>query len=326
MKKIILGSLILVLFVSGCIDINNLGLSNCDIPFICQQNTVNVTKLGPDILVIQNINVIPKGSVRPKDEFSVYFQVKNQEENDIVSNVRYSLFDTGLCSFSGGTPINPKTIPPQLWDDGNFAPAETKQGDWSFSAPSLEDIANLRTVCPIKFKITYNYTSRSQVDIGLIDDVRLKELQRSGKDVSYSTNLNIGRGPIKIYFDFGGTLPARNNSNLSFYVRVVDEGSGLYTTIPKGKLSIQAPNMNSARPFQNLECVSDYFGICSQNGGVWMCSNSQKVIPLISKKTFDIKCTLETPSTVNEEETRYINAYLPYDYDVIGSASVEVKP
>jgi len=323
MKKIILGSLFLILLISGCIE-GIPGLQNCDIPFICQSNQVNVTKLGPDILVIKDINVIPKGSIRPNDEFSVYFQVKNQEENEIVRGVNYSLFDTGLCSFKGGTP-NATTSTSKQWDDGNFAPAETKQGDWSFSAPSLENIANLRTVCPIKFKITYNYTSRSQVDIGLIDDVRLKELQRSGKDVSYSPNLNIGRGPVKIYFDFGGTLPARNNSNLSFYVRVVDEGSGLYTTIPKGKLSIQAPDMNSA--FKNMICVNDYFECGHDDANKRRhCENTLKVIPLITKKTFDIKCTLETPSIVNEEETRYINAYLPYDYDVIGSASVEVKP
>lgn len=315
MKKLFLG-LILVLLASGCAGMPGLPFK---IPFFGDGGP-NVTELGPDVITIQNINVIPKTSVRPDDTFSVYFELKNQEENRRVpssedtDDITYNLYDYGLCSWTGGTkyPQNKGNLEP-------FAPLETKLIEWNFKAPSAEKIAFLSTNCPIRWKITYPFKSISQIDVSVIDENRLRDLQRSGEDTTYVPSLSVGRGPVKIYFDFGNTLPVRNNTNMSVYIKVRDKGKGLLGEIPNstGKmLTLKAPEK-----FQNIECVKDYF-TCNGN----TCENTKKPIPLIKKETFEIRCTLETPETVNIQETFYITAELNYNYPILGKVIVNVKP
>lgn len=315
MNKTILGSLILVLLFSGCVGLN----LPFNIPFLTPTGP-NVTKLGPDVITIQSINVIPQTSIRPDDEFSVYYEVKNQDENEMIKSISYVLYDTGLCVWKSASPGSTSSKV-YTWPDG-FAPSETKLVEWNFKAPSKEQIAGLPIKCPIKFKVNYTYNARSQIDIVVIDAERLEELQRSGKDVTYTPSLSIGRGPVKIYFDFGNTLPVRNNSNISVYIKVKDEGAGLYSEIPKGGLSINISAVNGVS-FQKVDCINDYFSCPTTSS----CSNSVKAIPLIKKQTFELRCDLWTPLTINMEQTFYISATISnYNYDVLGEASVEVKP
>jgi hypothetical protein len=311
MNKTILGSLILVLLISGCT-----GLP--DISSIFGGNpSANVTKLGPDVIVIQTINVIPKASLRPEDTFSVFFEVKNQDEDKRVPNVRYDLFDRGLCGFEGdGGKPDPNLHPGSF---GDFSPSETRLVEWNFRAPTEADMVGLRITCPIRFKIIYDYNATSQIDVDVINPQRLTDLQRSGKDVTYVPSLSVGRGPLKIYFDFGNTLPVRAGGTLTFYVKVKDEGAGLY-----GEISNETGKnlVINADDFSNIDCVSEYFNCPSSTS----CENKQ-TIPLINKETFDMRCTATAPSGVTDEQTFYINArILNYEYPVLGQASVEVKP
>jgi hypothetical protein len=317
MKKLFLG-LLLILLVSGCVTLP------FDIPFLSGQGGTNVTELGPDVIVIQNINVIPGTSVRPEDSFSVYFELKNQEENRMVpssedtEDVKYNLFDTGLCTWTGGT-----SYPQTTGSIDPFSPLETKLIEWNFKAPSAEQIAFLSINCPIRFKISYPFTAVSQIDVGIIDEDRLRDLQRAGEDVTYVPSLSVGRGPIKIYFDFGNTLPVRNNTNLSVYIKVNDKGNGLL-----GEISNESDKqliIEVSDKFQSLDCLKDYFK-CEHVDNIWRCHNEYKPIPLIKKETFEIRCVLETPLTVNVQETFYITAKLNYIYDVLGEANIEVKP
>jgi hypothetical protein len=317
MKKIIL-SLSLVLLISGCVGMP------FDIPFLSDQGGPNVTELGPDILVIQNINVIPNPPLSPDDRFSVYFEVKNQDENERVPqagfpDVSYELYDTGLCSFEGGDP----RLKSGTWSSG-FAPLETKLVEWNFKAPSVDEIVHLSTSCPIKFKINYDYTAKSQIDVSVIDEERLRDLQRSGEDTTYIPSLSVGRGPVKIYFDFGNILPVRENSELPVYIKVMDKGAGLLGKISRAmgrRLVIKAPD------FQGITCIEDYF-ICfdtNNDGNNDRCENTLKDIPLIRKETFEIRCVLTTPG-VSIENTYYITAELHYEYPVLGETNVRIEP
>ena len=308
MKKLFL-ILISVLLVSGCTYLP------FDIPFL-DSGGPNVTKLGPDVIVIQNINVIPSTSIRPSDSFSVYYEVKNQDENEMISDVKYHLYDTGLCKFQ---PLEGGDDPTSLTTLGDFAPSETKLVEWNFQAPSADDIAHLRLNCPIKFKVNYPYQARSQIDVVVIDEDRLRDLQRAGEDVIHIPTLSMGRGPIKIYFDFGNTLPVRENSNLSVYVKVKNEGVGSFGEIPtEGKTLNIHTDCNLI-----ISCLDDYFA-CTGT----LCVNILKPIPLINKETFEIRCLLQVPPgmDIEMEKTFYIYAELDYDYDVLGEVNVGVNP
>jgi hypothetical protein len=301
MKKIFL-TLALVLLASGCTSITDLWGGG-----------QTVKELPPDVMVINNINVIPKQTVKPNDQFSVYYEVKNQDDKEIVPNVKYLLYDTGLCDSGTDKPTTSTVL-------GTFSPTESKLIEWTFTSPSKDRTAGLSVECPIRFKITYNYNAVSQIDVVVIDQTRLSEQQRSGKTVTYTPSLNVGRGPVKIYFDFGNTLPVKENTKLPVYVKVKDVGTGYYESIPVGKLTINSSSAGVT--FQKLSCIPDYFNC----GGV-SCTNNA-TIPLIKKETFDILCEALTPvdADVPVEKTLYLSASINYDYDVYGQTTVNVVP
>lgn len=308
MKKIFL-TLFLVLLASGCTGIEDLWGGGQPV----------TKELPPDVMVIEDISVIPKQTVKPGDQFSVYYEVKNQDDKEVVPNVKYLLYDTGLCNLAGwsGSTNSPTTIPSTIL--GTFSPTESKLIEWTFSSPTKDRTAGLSVKCPIRFKITYNYNAVSQIDVVVINQARLSEQQRSGKTVTYTPSLNVGRGPVKIYFDFGSSLPVKEGTKLPVYVKVKDIGTGYYESIPVGKLTINSSSTGTT--FQSLSCISDYF-TCS---GV-SCTNTVKDIPLIKKETFDMLCEATTPATVDMEKTLYLSASINYDYDVYGQTSVDVVP
>jgi hypothetical protein len=315
-KLFLILTLTLVVLVSGCTSFPNI--------FGPTTNTT-VKELPPDVMVIQNVQVLPKASVRPSDQFSVYYEVNNQDDQQVVSGVKQHLYDTGLCELiawpdcpNGAS--NSETCKPTYQNTplSDFSPTETKMIEWTFNAPFENRIAGLSVKCPISFKISYDYSAKSQVDVLVVNSDRLTEMQRSGEDVTYIPTVNAGRGPLKIYFDFGNALPVKESSSLSVYIKVKNVGTGLYEQIPTGdaskELTIMAPD------FQSLTCPPDYFS-CSGT----TCMNN-KSIPLIEKQTFEIKCLAKTPAVPSMERTVYITAGFNYSYDVYGQASVEVSP
>jgi len=308
MKKLFL-TLILVLLVSGC---TNLPF---DIPFFSSGNT-QVKQLPPDVISINNITVLPSTSVRAKDEFSIYFELFNQEEFD-YTNVSYNLYDTGLCTPKGGYPdILANT-------DGllqRLAPKEIRQIEWTFQAPDADKIAHIKVTCPIRFKFDFSYNAKSQIDVLVISSEHFSELQKAGKATTFSPTVNVGRGPIKTYFDFGTTLPVKNNANLPVYIRVEDKGTGILQEIAKDTFIITFPE-----EFDFTDVYCPYFD-CDKSTKI--CTNTNAEIPIISKKSLDIRCSgIKTPPNIGApEKTYFISSSLDYDYYVAGEVDVQVNP
>lgn len=297
MKKFVLG-LFLILLVSGC----------SGMPDIFQgllpggDSKVNKTEASPDLITIQNLRSIPTPPINSGDSFSVTFELVNQDEIKEVP-ITYELFDYGLCTPPTPVPSGGVTI----------APLGTEWTEWTFTAPSNSLISGLTTKCPIRFKVSYDWTAASQIDADVISEVRYNEMQRTGQIPSYTPSLSVGRGPIKVYFSFGATLPIRTGSTLPIFISVEDKGTGLLGNIPDGKLTLNFGGLES------VDCGSR-FTPCG--GG--SCTNAG-AIPMIRKKSPQLRCTAKAPG-VNIEKTFYITASLGYSYDLIGEVSVEVKP
>lgn len=213
MKKFVLG-LFLILLVSGCAGLPDIfsGL----IPGAGDK--VNKTELSPDLIVIQNINVIPAPPISAGDQFSVSFDIKNQDEIKDVK-IDYSLFDMGLCSYTTSQSSTTATI--------KLFPLQTEFVEWTFNSPSNDEIAYLPNKCPIRFKVNYTFDATSQIDVDIISAARLTQLQRAGTPPSFVPSLSVGIGPVKIYLSFGASLPARDNSSLPIFIIVEDKGTGL---------------------------------------------------------------------------------------------------
>lgn len=299
MKKFVLG-IFLILLVSGCS-----GMPDIFSGLLPGGNSkVNTTEASPDLIVIQNLKSIPSPPINSKDTFSVTFEIVNQEEVEQVP-ITYELFDYGLCT--------PPTSDTKITTPINIAPLGTEFKEWVFTAPSNDQIAGLPTKCPIRFKINYVWEAKSQIDADVISRDRYDQLQRTGQFPSFTPSLSVGRGPIKIYLSFGTTLPMRTDSTLPIFITVEDKGYGLLGNIPTGALTLNFGGLS------NVDC-GERFTSCG--GG--SCSNAA-IIPMISKKSPELRCTAKAPS-VNIEKTFYITASLSYSYDLVGEVDVEVKP
>jgi hypothetical protein len=311
MKKLFL-TLILILLVSECT-----GLP-FNIPFL-SSSTTEVKELPPDVVSINNVTVLPSTSVRADDEFSIYFELFNQEEFN-YTDVEYNLYDTGLCIPKGGypdissTPTRGNLVP-------NLVPKEIRQIEWTFQAPDADKIAHLKVTCPIRFRFDFSYNAKSQIDVLVINSDHFSELQKAGKATTFSPTVNVGRGPIKTYFDFGTTLPVKNNANLPVYIRVEDKGTGLLQEIKAGNFKIKFP---SEFDLSNVDCP--YFDKCPNLNECTIESNVP--IPMINKKSLDIRCSgIKTPANIGvPEKTYFISSSLNYNYYVAGEVDVQVNP
>lgn len=307
-----LGSLIIILLIAGC---SNLPF---EIPFLSSSGP-QVKELPPDVISINNITVLPSTSVRARDPFSVYFEVLNQEDTNEVP-VSYNLYDTGLCTFKGGEP-NVSNVG-DYYSYGNFSPQETKLIEWTFQAPSADYIAHLSVTCPIRFKFNYTYTASSQIDVLVADSNYLSELQRAGKATEFSSTINVGRGPIKIYFDFGTSLPVKNNSYLPVYVKVEDKGTGILKQIDSGTFKIQFP-----KDFI-VEDGDDNCPYFHCDSSTRLCESNSDII-MVDRKSLEIRCSgIKTPNDISPapEKTYFINASIDYAYYAAGEVDIEVKP
>lgn len=300
-------SLVLILLTSGCTGFGN----------IFGTTEPAVKELPPDVITVKNINVIPSQALNPSDQFTVYYEVQNQDDKDMV-DVTYQLYDDGLCSLAdwtgGADSADPASGNPSL---GSLSPGETRLIQWTFNAPHETEMAGLSVTCPIRFKISYDYEAKSQIDAVVIGSDKLSEMQRSGESVFYTPSLSVGRGPLKIYFDFGSTLPVKEGTTLPVYIKIQNVGEGLYESIPQNALTIKAPD------FGTMVCDGAYF----PDACTGTCTNTERDIPLIKKTTTSIRCTLTAPDIDDSiEKTYYISASFKYDYDVYGKATVEINP
>lgn len=315
MKKFALG-LILILLVSGCTGLP-FDLSGI-IPGL-DGKKANVTVMSPDVIVIKNIIVIPSSPINAADQFSVSFELANQDDVKYVGT-SYSLFDTGLCAKQTTGDLDTKPT----WD---MVPSGTEFVQWDFKAPSNEEIAYLPNKCPIRFKVGYNYDATTQIDVDVISQDRLSELQKAGTNPTFTSSLNIGRGPVKIQLSFGTSLPVRGSSAsnpanaLPIFITVEDVGTGLLEAIPANALKIYIPSNFPIPTPDRFSCGTPVTrGSISYN----VCSNSAEV-PIIRKKSSQLRIGAQAPPETMEK-TYFITAELNYDYEIVGETAISVKP
>ena len=308
MKKTI-SILILVLFISGCTTLSDL--------FRPKQET---KEMPEDVITVENVNVLPIPPIIAGDQFSVSFQLTNVEEKQEIPT-SYQLLDDGLCSLVSGQADSE--------DLGLLVPGQVEFREWTFRTPQSSEIAYLKAVCPVRFKVNYTFFSESEIEVNVISRERYMQLQQSGTFETFTPTLTVGRGPIKIYMEFGATLPLRSGSILPVYMTVEDRGSGLFEEVSEGKLFLQVPNDVNNNGFTIYDCGAMEFYQGSEtfvDYDNYDFYRNRVAIPLIAKKTYKIKCSLNVPE-VDTEQTYFLNAYFQsYEYDIIKQVDVEIQP
>jgi len=263
---------------------------------------------------------LPTPPLNAGDRFTITFELVNKDEREDM-RVDVKLFDYGLCNATGLLLTEWTELGGVYNKTYDLSPLETDFIEWSFQAPGNEKIAYLTAKCPIRFKVSYDYYSTSQVVVGVINHEERMRRLRAGQTITFVPNQTIGRGPIKIYFDFGASLPVVNNTFLPVFLTVEDKGTGLLGEIKNETLLIEFPS-----PDFSKEKPCDWFGDIesSEKSDYNLIKNNQD-ITMIKRKSPLIRCSFEAPN-VDIEQTYFFYSTIYYSYDLTYEVDVQVKP
>lgn len=310
MKKFLILALVLIVVVSGCIEMPDFLQNIFGRP--------EVTELPPDVIVVENIKTLPSPPVNAGDLFTITFEIVNKDENKDM-NVDVELFDYGLCKPQGILLTDWTELGGVYSKTYDLSPLETDFIEWSFKAPENKEIAYLTAKCPIRFKVSYDYDSTSQIVVGVINQSERMRRLRAGQTISFIPNQTVGRGPVKIYFDFGASLPVVNNSVLPVFLTVEDKGTGLLEKIGEGNLSLKVPSN-----FTKTDPCEKFGGATNGDYNTYFNTNNGD-IEMIKRKSPLIRCSFEAPS-VEIEQTYFFYSTIYYSYELPYEIDVEVKP
>ena len=287
-----------------------------------------VREAAPDIIVVQNENVIPQPPITAGEEFTVSFEVKNVDDINSVSGVNLQLYDWGLCGKESLT--DPWTASGAYYTQslGRMGPGQSKPIDITLKAPSAAQLGNLPGRCPVRYKVNYDFNASTSTSAEVISDTRLRQLQTAGQTPSYTPITDIGIGPIKIYMSPVSSMPAKTESTVYVSIQVQNKGTGTYLNIAQNKLILKVPSEWTMLDDKCGKEFDTYTG--KTETGYNFYSNSQSHgIDLIGaeKKTFEIRCGFKMPdkTKVPETKTYYLFATLDYNYDLIREMDVDIK-
>lgn len=306
MRKAILICLAAVIAVSGCVgtDLFKMGVG-----------TTTVKEQAADLITTQNQNIIPS-PVWTGGAFTFSLEVLNIDDVQTVKNAEIKLYDTGMCNLTGAT---------NNFTNKEFAPLQTEFVEYKLTAPLNEMIGNMPATCPLRYKITYNFTAISQSDFQVISESRLTELQRAGEIPTFSPTQSVGRGPVKIYFDYGASLPLRNATVLPVFIWIEDKGTGILPDIDNDSLIIKTP-INFTQDEGTKYCGGKFEYWKTDNANYSYYNNTGEKIPMVKKKSPQIRCSMTPTLGTEPSKTFYLTASMNYTYPLYEETSVEIKP
>lgn len=267
-----------------------------------------VTEEKNDVVAIEKVLLLPKPPLYAGSTFSLTFSLSNIMVGpgaSKVSIVDLKCYDWGRCK-----PVN--DCASGIKKPIELFPGGAELVEWSFSAPTREELGGLSVTCPIRFKATYPFEAVTISEIAIIDEQRLREVQRSGGDVSIGTSENRGPGPLKITFEYSFPQPLRTSNNITLTLKVKDNGNGIYQMIPQGALSLTVPKELKTFKCDRMEPKAGAF-VSSVN------------LTMIGRESTPVRCTFTTPDKVDELESFFLEGRLGYSYEVHRQEEVKLR-
>lgn len=279
-KKILLiFSILAVVAVSGCI--SSLGLGP-------QQQTVEAPN---DVMSFSDNTVIPNPPILTGDTFTTDFTIKNLDNFDDAKNVKIELYDWGVCTPSSCNPA------PPVWESidsaklqtsysasfNDISPNDVQQVECQFKSPSSEKIGGLSANCPIRYKLTYDFSGITTTELNVISNNKSQAMQRAGQTPSTTSTQSKSRGPIKVDFSFGVNQPVRTSTidadpakssiiKIPMYITVENKGSG---KIPKTTDVFVLDKTKKCENFKSGNCYYDKEMFFCNNGNIENCASDK---------------------------------------------------
>ena len=323
-KAIMVLSMLLILSVSGCV-------SNDFFKMFVGGGGGTVTQ-SPDIIVLENMGVIPAGSVKADTDFTVYFDIRNQGEigAPALRSVIMTLYNWGACHVTGT--FQPGVWSPQpttkpvsyshLFDE--IVSNQVERIEMPFKAPTLSEIGFMEADCPVDWSVSYNFNARTNDDFTVISTDRLNTLQRAGE--AWKSNDQpqyVGIGPVKMYIDFKTPMPVREGNAIQFSVQAEDQGMGTYPSVKQGTFYLKVPSTWTGETNPCGEKLIE----SGTEGEYKVYRNTNLNITMINRKTPEIICQFKAPTITTPEKSYNVYTNITgYDYVTYGSQSVHVVP
>ena len=291
-----------VVFVSGCVGGGDL------FSIFSSFGNQQVEVAPPDVLVVQNAQVIPNSPITADSPFTLTFQVVNIGETEQgakeARNVNIFVYDWGKCHPQGTIDPDGKFYsgsPVKIYPGGGAELAQFK-----FKAPTNEELGYMAGKCTIRYAVLYQYDAYTTSDVVVISNERLEQVSKSGETLEINPVQTQSRGPLKISVDFEVNQPVSEGSVIPAIIKVRDEGSGMYEKVNAGDLEVD---------FSGMELIG---GDCNPS--------LANEMPLIKKETPPIRCDLRVNS-VEDIKTFNVKAnILDYWYPLYGEMDVKVNP
>ncbi len=354
-KIVIVVSLVSILAISGCV---TQGSSFFDSLFGKVGDIFGLDVVKPsrqvsaigvtDPLVIDRVWTLPENRVLPDTTLQVFMEVSNKDNDPSKQGYpKVNIFDAGVFKDRNGNKFcNSYTLPKSIDECGpnpitcgsgaardNEKKCElkigaTKQIDFVLKGPTKEEIANVITKAKINYKVSYSYKGGTNYEILVVSYNEILRRQKDGKALTTNLIDTKGSGPIKIDVELGtpyvisGEPSTTTKAYIIFKLRNAGSGSLVGSAIEKeGGLKIFIPTELGAKiESPDFECsVEGADNVCKNKEEIKFFKSESEPFQIIVSDI--IKLPEGTPF-----RTHLIKAEVFYDYELRGSAEVEINP
>lgn len=292
--------IVIITFLSGCTTIQ---LQN----LIVDEKKIEKTS---DILKIENIETIPKPPIFSGDPFTLYFIIKNSDEEKTIKDIKANIFDPSIFKIEKeGTRCTTST-------PCSLLPLDQKIIEFQLKAPEKDEIASIEITPRVSFKVSFSMESNTIYDVVVVNLEELAKYQQAGKTLEVSRNKILSAGPMKIDVELinAEAIIAGRTGRLKFIIKNSGTGYLVDNIIPKNSLKID---------MSNFEVEHDMKDLFSCSNGV--CTNSDD-IKIIGKESAPMIFTIKAPSNIDLWKTFTVVAKMNYTYEIRGNKDIRVIP
>jgi hypothetical protein len=318
--------LVIIVIISGCTAID----------YDVVQTTQNKEDQGfKDVLVVKDIQIIPRSPLLPDQEFTLFFTLENVDDEKDVKNSEVNIFNPSVFRSSDGISCASDSCNPDICSKGNacnIIPGEQKQIQVNLRAPTEEEIARIKLDTIIHFSIDYNFNANTFFEVPVVTIDEISERQRAGQTLPISSSNVRSSGPIQIDSEIKGTSFVLAGQSANFVFTVKNEGDKNKGNLVKSEvesMEIEFPRQlfdtgSKIDPPDNFNCEA----LTGRPTAPVKCTNNN-AISLFKGVSVPLKFVIEkTRSTdIPPFATYPIKAKIEnYNYQVRDSVGITVQP
>jgi len=320
--------LAILVFVSGCVDSSVFGGD------VVQTDLKTEEQGAKDVLIIKDIQTIPKSPLLPDQPFTLFFTIENVDDEENAKNVKVDLFNPSLfkdkngilCSFSSAD-CYPK---PVICSTGcQFLPSEQKQIQFGLKSPTEIEIAGIKLETEMHFSVDYEFTANTFFEVTVVTKREIEQRQRADQSISISGSNVKSSGPIQIEAEIRGAqfVLAGQSANFVFTVKNKGDknrGNLKNSQIPIGKMTIEFPT----NLFDGNSLINPPISFTCSSVPV-ICTNTGDAINLFKGESIPLKFSISNTKETNIPPfaTYPIRAKITdYTYQLRDKTSITIQP